>query len=224
MKIPSNARGFCTACGRLASSALLAGLVGCASYPMGMSKEQWFSLPPEKQAEYQAQQYRIDAENQRLASQAALERQQQREEAERREQERVAAMRRNPNYRDIITVTLSAGTMEESGKNYEVAPVAFDLVRGETRDIALVGTLGRISRQRSFTAHFSPDGNTLIFNQSAGRTDWVTLVNLDWERGQSEMLRPFRGSSGEAVYSGITIKVLFKPLSGEAPRLILESR
>ena len=109
---------------------------GCAMpHPMGLTAEQWNALPPERQAELQAQQYAIDAE------------QRQQREAQRMEQERIAheqAVARaeqirqayaNARYGDVVNVVVQGGFIEWNRKRDPYEPVSFDLVKGETKPL-----------------------------------------------------------------------------------------
>lgn len=91
------------------SLAILAMLVACATYPMGLTKEQWEMLSPEQQADYRAKQAEIDAQ-QRAEREARLQEQRRVEEQRRREaEERLQAIYANPQYGDIIVVGIEGG-------------------------------------------------------------------------------------------------------------------
>ena len=196
---------------------------GCATYPMGLNKEQWTALPLEKQAEYRAQQYKIDAEERRVAEERYQEQQRQAEEARRAEQARLEERIRNARYRDIITVTITGGVLESKDRSLVAAPVAFDLVRGETKFVKLSATSGRYTRTDEIKVGFSEDGNTVVLNDSALERDRITLVNQGWERGTTQTLRPFDGP-GSDRWTGLTARLQFKALGSEPARVILERR
>ncbi len=107
----------------------LLSLSACAvRYPMGLSREQWESLPPSQQAEYQAKQYQIDADNRARAEEARRQEVAQKADRERLELERLRQAYANARYGDIVTVTVQGGTLSYAGKRYSYEPVSFDLV------------------------------------------------------------------------------------------------
>lgn len=202
---------------------LLALATGCATYPMGMNREQWESLPAEKQAEYRAQQYQIDEARRQQAAAARAEQERQMAEAYRAEQARITALYKQARYRDIVTVTISRGVIINAGKTYRLQPVSLDLVLGETKSIRLVCTAGNRTYIEEMTARFSPDGNTVYLNEESDNNAVITLVNNGWERGATTPIGSVRLRFG-ARLNDAPIHVRFKSLPGEPERVIIENR
>lgn len=194
---------------------------GCVSrYPMGLSREQWESLPPDQQAEYQAKQYAIDeqrrqAEAARRAEQARLA-----AEAARAEQERIRQLYSNARYGDIVTVTVRGGSIAYGGKRYPYEPVSFDLVRGESKEVEFRGR-GTQTIATHYDARLSDDGNTIYFDGSY--RERVVLVNETWERGQTYQPSGSRNDVGVNI-AGMTFFVKYKALPGGPQRIIIEHR
>jgi hypothetical protein len=78
---------------------------------MGLSREQWEALPPGQQADYQAKQYQIDADNRARADEARRQAAAQKAEQDRLEAERLRQAYANAHYGDIVTVTVQGGTL-----------------------------------------------------------------------------------------------------------------
>lgn len=202
---------------------IMAGLLvivlnGCATYPLGLTKDQWNALPPDQQAEYQARQYEIN--EQRRQQQEALNRQ-RREQAEadaRAKQDRIDRIYQNAVYGDIVRVTIQGGLLQIYKDQYRYHPVSFELARGESKSIPFTRT-GRIAQTISFLVRLSEDGHSLfIDDDSHGH---VVLTNLDWERGQRFGITTTGGSFNLV---GATAFIKFKELPGAPNRIIIESR
>ncbi|HMP75075.1 MAG TPA: hypothetical protein PKE12_02150 [Kiritimatiellia bacterium] len=206
--------------GLLALSALWA---GCATYPMGMNREQWEALPPEKQAEYRAEQYRMEEQRRQQAAAARAERQRQLEEAQRAEQARIAALYQQARYRDVVTVTIPHGYLINGDKRYRLQPVSFDLIRGEAKSVQLRGTDRNFNYIENVDARFSLDGNTVILNEGGLNHQILTLVNTGWDRGSTTPVSSFR-LPFNAYLNDSAIHIRYKPLPGEPERVIIESR
>jgi len=202
---------------------LLLFTTGCAQYPMGLSKEQWEALPPAQQAEYQSKQYEINAERQRQyearrQEQAKLDEIRRQEEAEqaRIEQERLADAYRHARYGDIAIVTVQGGSIAFHGKGYAYEPVAFEIFRGETKEV----TFKRADRSYESTAilmKLSEDGNTLFFDAPARKR--IVIPNDGWAHGRTYSSLPQIGTrEGHSGAVGITIQISLKPLPGGPPK------
>ena len=206
----------------LGTYALLALATGCATYPMGMNREQWDALPAEKQAEYRAQQYQIDESRRQQAAAAQAEQARQMAEARRAEADRIATLYQSARYRDMVTVTISHGTLIIAQKAYRLQPVAFDLVRGEAKSIRLAGVAGNRTYIEGMTARFSPDGNIVYLNEDSDDNALITLVNNGWERGNTTPIGSVRLRFG-ARLNDAPIHVRYKSLPGEPERVIIET-
>lgn len=184
-------------------------LAGCASYPMGLNKAQWEALTPPQQAEYRARQYAIDEERARLHAAEEARRVQAQQEAEAQERARIAEAYRQARYGDIITVTVREGFLAFYGKHHPYEPVAFDLVRGETKSVVF-----RRQRQphiaTAILMHFSEDGNTFYFDFLSCQR--LVAINDGWQRGREYEGLDVGGHDGHALGQGIRIGVKFKLL------------
>lgn len=200
---------------------LCVGLAGCVSrYPMGMTREQWEATPPDRQAEYQAKQYQIDAESRARAEEAARQAAAQRAEQARLEAERVRQAYANARYGDIVTVTVQGGYLSYSGRRYPYEPVGFDLIKGETKTVAFHGR-GMQTIATEYDVRLSEDGNTLYFDDDSRQR--AVFVNHDWEHG--ETYQPAGTVNDVSVgLSGMTFLVRFKNLAGGPQRVIIENR
>lgn len=194
---------------------------GCVSrYPMGLSREQWESLPPEEQAEYQAKQFVLDeqrrqAEEARRAEQARLA-----AEAARIERERIRQLYASARYGDIVRVSIQGGQLEIYGHRYPYHPVSFELVRGQSA-VVEVTRVGRVSQVVGFDVRLSDDANMIYFDDFG--SDAIVLANVDWERGQ--YYSPSVSGQGSGIrLVGATYFVKFKDLPGAPQRLIIERR
>ena len=128
-------------------------LAACASYPLGMSKEEWARLTPEQQMEARMKQADLNRANaERRAAQAEARRQRYAaaEAAERRRLEEIYAASR---YGDVLECVVEGGSADFHGwRTY--TPVPFTLARGEVKSVSLSGG----NRKSSFWAQYSPDG------------------------------------------------------------------
>lgn len=193
-------------------------LMGCATYPMGLSRVQWEALSLEQQADYRARQYQLDEQRRQQQAARAEQRRVEAEAAARAERERLTALYRNAQYGDIVRVNIQGGLLKINKNQYLYNPVAFELVRGETKFIAFTRT-GQVAQAVDIPVRLSEDGNSLFFDDdSSGQ---IVLTNFAWERGQSGVLTSPRGSIG---LEGARIFIKYKDLPGAPSRIILESR
>jgi hypothetical protein len=202
---------------------LLAGFAlcfnGCANrYPMGLGKEQWEALAPEKQAEFQAQQYAIDAQQRAAAAAQEQAREQEQQARIAAEKERIEKLYAAARYGDIVKVVIQGGAMEIYGKRKPIRPAAFDIAKGEGKRIR-IKTAGASQQTVDFLVYLSEDANTLTFD--AGYSDAFIMVNTDWESGQS-YVTPALSRKGRIMLPGTTFFVKFKNLPGAPERLIIE--
>jgi len=193
---------------------------GCVSYPMGLTREQWESLSPAQQAEYQARQYQIDAERQAREAEARRLAAEREAERQRLEAERLRSTYANAQYRDIVTVSVQGGVLSYAGKQYHYEPVAFDLVKGETKTVAFRGR-GMQTVATEYVVRLSEDGNTVFFDDESRSR--AVLVNRDWERG--ETYHPAGTVNDVSVgLSGMTFFIKYKAISGSPQRVIIETQ
>lgn len=194
---------------------------GCITrYPMGLSSEQWNALPPAQQAEYQAKQYEIDSARRQAEEARRVERERIAAEAARAEQERLQQLYANARYGDIVQVSVQGGFIEYNRNRYPYEPAAFDLVKGETKEVAFRGR-GLQTIATHYKVRLSEDGNTVFFDDSSRQR--VVMVNQDWERGQTYRPGGTENDVGVSV-SGMTFFVKYKSLPGSPQRVIIERR
>ncbi len=182
-------------------------LAGCESYPMGMSKDEWQMLSPEQRAQATREQAAIDAENRRIqAEEDALRRQAAADEAA-RQQERIDRLYRHARYGDIVSVNLEGGTLRFDGNDRAYEPVAFDLVRGEARTIVI-----HREEKRKYTVdvvvRLSEDGRTLYFDDASSKP--LRLIEKTWDRGQTYEVELHKNNN--AYPRGTTFFIRYKPL------------
>ncbi len=189
-------------------------LLGCQSFPMGLSETQWNALSPEQQADYTRQQAAID--EQRRQEQQIAEQRRRAEEAERTrlEQERVRFAHARARFGDIVTVTIQGGRVAINGKHQDYEPVRFDLVRGERKEVEFVQR-GRASARQRVDVRLSEDGHTFYFDESA--RDRVSLISTGWEQGKTFEPLHIRDGSSRSLASNLSITLKLKELPG-APR------
>ncbi|HEY1170759.1 MAG TPA: hypothetical protein VGH19_05255 [Verrucomicrobiae bacterium] len=198
---------------------VLVTLVGCQSYPMGLSKVEWEALPPEQQAEYRRQQSLIDEERrreqaiineQRRKEQAALAEKQRLEAAERSrvEEMRLAALYAHARYGDIVTVTIEGGLVNFS-KHRAYEPVRFEILRGQRKDIEFV-QLGSPSTKILVPVRLSEDGQTFYFDE--GARDRLVFINADnvWQIGKRYEGLAIHDTSSRSLASAINIHLQYK--------------
>jgi len=202
---------------------LLLLITGCAQYPMGLSKEQWEALSPAQQAEYQSKQYEINAERSRqyearrqeqarLAEIRREEEAQQAAEQARIEQERLAVAYRHARYGDVIIVTVKGGGIAFHGSGYAYEPVAFEIFRGETKEV-IFKREGRSYENTAVLMKLSEDGNTFFFDADARNR--IVIPNDGWARGRTYSDLPqISTRDGRSGAVGISIQISLKPLPG----------
>ena len=195
-------------------------VVGCAmQHPMGLSTEQWNALPLERQAELQAQQYAIDAEQQRQRDARRLEEERIAHEQAMARAEQIRQAYANARYGDVVNVVVQGGFIEWNRKRYPYEPVSFDLIKGETKTVDFRGR-GVQTIATHYDVRLSDDGNTVYFDDSSRQR--VVMVNHDWEHG--ETYRPAGAMNDVSVeLSGMTFFVKYKTLPGAPSKVIIEA-
>lgn len=196
---------------------------------MGLSKAEWESLPPERRAELSAEQYRINEERRLRREEAARQRAAEREAAERAYQERMAELRANARYGDIVLVALQGGSIEHDGRFYPLEPQAFELLKGESKEIRLQGQ--RVSGNRiqryfdTWSVRFAENGHTVILNDSPYEHTIHLVDDGTWETGRAKaLIQQGQLQSGRIDLAGMTATVRFKDAPGKPERIIIEHR
>ena len=181
-------------------------LVGCQSYPMGLSEAQWNVLSPEQQADYTRQQTQIN--EQRRREREAAEQARQAEEAARAREERarIQIAYARARYGDVVTVTIEGGYVAINGKHQPYEPVRFELVRGERKEVEFIQQ-GRSSSRQRIDVRLTEDGHTFYFDESA--RDRIALISTGWEQGKTHAALNVQDkrSRSEARNLSITIKL-----------------
>lgn len=169
---------------RISATALLSLLLlaGCASYPMGLTREQWEALPSAQQAEYQARQFALNAEHRKLAEErrereAAAEAAQEREE-----RERVRSLYVGGRPGDVVTITVQGGLLSFGGRRLPFEPASFSLTRGEKRNVEF-SRLGDPGYKTTVPVELSDDGLRFIFDTFAYNRIVIVDEAGRWQRG-----------------------------------------
>jgi hypothetical protein len=183
---------------------------GCASYPLGLSQEQWVALPPAQQAELRARQDALNEQARLDLAAESLRRTQAEDARQSAERDRLAAVKRDARYGDIVTVTIQGGEVAFSGQRFPFEPVAFDLVRGESRLVEF-HRQGRPASTTLIEMGLSEDGHTFIFDVPARRR--IVLTAEGWQAGHTYIGFPdISARDGHSEATGISIRLRFKPL------------
>lgn len=189
-------------------------LIGCQSYPMGLSEAQWKALSPSEQADYQRQQAVIDEQRrQKREAEEQLRREVEAQKA-REAHERVQLAYARARYGDVVTVTIESGHVAINGKHQPYEPVRFDLVRGERKEVEFVQQGRSASRQR-IDVRLSEDGHTFYFDESA--RDRISLISTGWEVGKTHSALNVHDTRSRSEARNLTITIKLKELPG-APR------
>ncbi|MEA3304442.1 MAG: hypothetical protein U9Q15_01600 [Patescibacteria group bacterium] len=169
-------------------------LSGCGRNPMGIPDKQWESLTPEKQAEYTAQQSKIDARRAEAARKARLEREKDERIRKKKEQDRVDALYKNAQYGYIVQVYIQSGQyMYRKGKWGTVKDLVCVLVRGETKKITLrVEQKKGYKREENLWLEYDKHGSAVYvylekpseYARKYNRVDRITLANFGWKLGK----------------------------------------
>lgn len=206
----------------------LALLAGCVQYPMGLTEQQWRSLTPAQQAEYQAKQYQIDGDRQRLAEEKKAVQDRAAAEAAEAQRARIASSYASARYGDIITVTIRGGTIAYGKQRYPCEPVGFDIVRGEAKEIEFRGAVDQHGVTKAIVTRckvrLSDDASTFYFNDGSARR--IVLTNDGaWERGAVYPMAG-RGISNDlgVNLADMTMTLRYRGLDGVPKRIIIEHR
>lgn len=181
-------------------------LPGCISFhPLGMSDSEWNSLTPEQKITAREKQAQLDADKEQArADRAAAEKA---ENARRYER----AM-----YGDIITVVITGGTMDIHGKRREYEPIAFDLIRGESRRIDIIRK-GKRHYKDSAVVRLSEDGRTFYFDDE--QRESLILVDDAWEYGKTYRVQQLKNRNTNP--RDIEIKIRYRPVQGKREQVII---
>lgn len=186
-------------------------LLGCQTYPMGLSEAQWNALSPAEQADYQRQQAALN--EQRRVQREAEEELRRAKEAAAAEQERMRTREAyaRARYGDVVTVTIEGGYVAINGKHQPYEPVRFDLVRGERKEIEFVQQ-GRSSSRQRIDVRLAEDGHTFYFDESA--RDRISLISTGWELGKTHSALIVQDTRSRSEARNLSITIKFKELPG----------
>lgn len=200
-------------CAFACSLAVVVVLAGCATYPMGLTKDQWEALSPEQQAEQRAKQTEIDAKR-RAEREARLQEERRLAEEQRRQaEERLQAIYANPKFGDIIVVQIEGGEIGIGETRYPYQPVRFELAKGETKWINFVRQ-DRSNAFRQLAMSLSDDGSLFYFDRDSRKT--IRINNDGWQNGRTyhpEEVTDIQFGSGAR---NIRIYVRFKEAPAQA--------
>ena len=186
-------------------------LVGCQSYPMGLSEAQWNVLSPEQQADYTRQQTQIN--EQRRREREAAEQARQAEEAARAREERarIQIAYARARYGDVVTVTIEGGYVAINGKHQPYEPVRFELVRGERKEVEFIQQ-GRSSSRQRIDVRLTEDGHTFYFDESA--RDRIALISTGWDQGKTHAALNVQDKRSRSEARNLSITIKLKELPG----------
>lgn len=188
-------------------------LVGCESYPMGLSKAKWEALSHEQQAEYTRQHFALMEERRKAweASQQAAE--------DRRSKEREAE--NNAAQGDGLYFIVEGGQLE-FGRNFEeYQPIGINLRRGEEKTITFNSASSRSTRFITFK--FRQDGSCLEMLGFGGRLNRNELFPVS-ENGYTYGPLDLSVGNNSPQTKGIFIKMPPSNAPRGVRRIIIEER
>lgn len=119
-------------------------ITACASYPLGMSEDEWNRLSPQQQLDARERQARLEQDERQRRAEVAR----QRAEQEREEQRRYQDMLANAEPGDIVQCVLQNGEGYYAGNWRSAESVGFSLLRDYTQTVA-IAEQGRPTRNVS---------------------------------------------------------------------------
>lgn len=174
---------------------------------MGYSKDEWVLLSPEQQMEARQKQAAVDAENRRVQAEQDAARRQADADAAARHESDIDHRYYHARYGDVVSVNIEGGTMRFDGKDRKYDPVAFDLVRGEAKEI-------HIEREDKHNVYvrvvcrLSEDGRTLYYDDASDRK--LKLVEKTWDKGQVYPIAVHNNDNSDP--RNVTFTIRYKPL------------
>lgn len=165
---------------RLFPFIMLLVLAGCgASNPLRIPDDQWSQMTPEQKLQAYEQQAELD----KARIEAKAQERQAQIEADARKQEALMRLRQNARYGDWVQCVLEPLEVRYSSKWRDAKPVAFDLVKGETRSLRLQDRSERYSA--TGWVRFQDNGQTVSLcrshSNSYGLRDCVELLGTTRE-------------------------------------------
>lgn len=170
-----------------------------------MSDSEWKALTPEQKITAREKQAQLDIQKKQAKT-------------DRIAAEKVESARRynTARYGDIITVVISGGTMDIHGKRREYEPIAFDLVRGESKKVDIVRK-GKRSYVDSAVMRLSSDGRTFYFDDEQRHS--LILVDDNWEYGKTYRIEKLKNRNTNP--RDVEIKIRYRSLEGRRDQVII---
>ena len=179
---------------------------GCISFhPLGMSDSEWNALAPEQKMEAREKQAQLNA-------------QKKKDKADREAAAQAASAKRYEaaRYGDIVTVVIKGGSMDIHGKRREYDPIAFDLVRGESKSIDIVRK-GKKHTKDTAVMRLSEDGRTFYFDDE--QRDNLRFIDEGWEYGKTYKIKELNNRNTNPRDIEITIR--YRPVEGKREQVII---
>lgn len=179
---------------------------GCISFhPLGISNAEWNALSPEQKVEAREKQAQLTAQKKQA-------------KADREAAEKAASAKRyeTARYGDIITVVITGGSMDIHSKRREYEPIAFDLVRGESKSIDIIRK-GKRHQKDSAVMRLSEDGRTFYFDDK--QRDSLILIDEGWENGKTYRIKELKNRNTNP--RDIEIKIRYRPVEGTRQQIII---
>jgi len=204
--------------------------VGCAHYPMGLTREQWEALPPEKQSELVMRQAEVNEQRQREAIARA---ERERLLAEQAEQERLARLeqlRANPRLGDMVDVILEGGyVLNKKDQRMPLQPVATRLVRGESKLLEASGVLGNTRNIVVIPLRLDESGQSILVGEVMERQGrvvggrHVALVDVNWRNGEVYDIAEIVGKYSTRIQNA-RLRIRYTPSTDATPTMRIEHR
>ena len=181
-------------------------LSACISFhPLGMSDSEWNALTPEQKMEAREKQAQINAQKKQA-------------KADREAAKQAAAAKRyeTARYGDIITVVIKGGTMDIHGNRRDYEPLAFDLVRGESKTVNILRK-GKHYNKDTAVMTLSEDGRTFIFDAKQRKN--LRLIDEGWDYGKTYHIKELKNRNTNPRDIDITIR--YRPVEGKKEQVII---
>lgn len=195
--------------------------VGCATYPLGMSREKWEALSPVEQAVALEEQERIDQQRRKEREAARAREAERRAEVEARRLAAVEATYADPRYGDLIDVKIEGGEIAFFGKRRTYEPMAFIIAAWELKPIQFLEAKDRRPSQPIWVFY---DGSTFYFDVGTrfdiatrySPTKRITIPGgAEWDKGQTYKPENLDDKTASEA-KNITITIRHRPLGTQA--------
>lgn len=179
---------------------------GCISFhPLGMTDSEWAALTPAQKMEAREKQAQINAQKRQA-------------KADREAAAQAASSKRyeTARYGDVITVVIKGGTMDINGNRRVYEPIAFDLVRGESKTVNILRK-GKHHYKDTAVMSLSEDGRTFIFDAKQRKN--LRLVDEGWDYGKTYKVKKLKNRNTNPRDIEITIR--YRPVEGGREQVII---